>query len=148
MRRYHPLLWCLLGLVVLAGGLTVAHCLGVGLGPAGDILLLLAGCLAIPLCIAVFIGTLSLADIARQAGPRYPPCPTAHCSGGNQLSITDPGDYERHTADGETLLRCKCGHELVLRRAGRRALLCLPDGTLQPYMVHREYQGWLPDTGK
>jgi len=47
--------------------------------------------------------------------------------------------------DGESVLRCKCGRDYVTRDAERRLMERLPDGTLKPYMVRRNYRGWVAD---
>jgi hypothetical protein len=105
---------------------------------------LLGGCLvliAAPLLTFAFGYTLAF---VQQAGPRYPLCHNGKCKGRRwpSLSDRDLGDYERTTVDGESVLRCGCGLEYVAREAGWCILRRLPDGTLQPHMVHRNYRGW------
>jgi hypothetical protein len=77
------------------------------------------------------------------AGPMYPPCHNGSCRG--RRWPADIGDYEIKNVDGDIVLRCRCGREYD--RIGRRFMERLPDGTLKPYMVHRPFRGWFPDTG-
>ncbi len=75
-------------------------------------------------------------------GPLHPPCRNGTC---RWREWGDGGDYEIAMPDGDPVLRCRCGRDY--KKVGRRFMERLPDGTLQPYMMHRPFRGWFPDTG-
>ncbi len=137
--------WLVL-LVLLAMGACSALPAGHRFGWPGYAIGFAAGVLLPPL---LTIGLLLLAEFVRRAGPRLPPCHSGTCVGRRwpSLSERDLGDYVHDSADGESVLRCKCGRLYVTREAGERFLERLPDGTLKPYMVRRSFRGWVPDTG-
>jgi len=151
MRHRHSILYWLLGLCMFVTGIVGALRMGQvedtqgHLPWPGYVLGFVLGCLAVPVFAVAAVGMLYATGLARQAGTRYPPCPSAQCRGGRSWSLGNTGDYEWHAVEGVKVLRCKCGHDLVVENWGSRTLLRLPDGTLQPYMVHREYCGWWPD---
>ena len=74
-----------------------------------------------------------------------PPCHTGKCSGAFSVwGGPDHGDYEVAVVNQDVFYRCQCGREYD--RVGRRFMERLSDGTLKPYMVHRSFRGWFPDT--
>jgi len=78
------------------------------------------------------------------AGPMYPPCHNGCCKG--RVWPADIGDYDSVSVAGDPVLRCRCGRDYD--KEGRRFMERLPGGTLKPYMVHRPFRGWLPETGR
>ncbi len=148
MRDPDDLLVCIALLVVAVAGLLPAVCMGQQRGWLAGVAAFALFCLALVGCLFIVFGLLLVGEFIKRGGPLYPPCHNGTCTGRcwPSLSEKDMGDYERVRVGGESVLRCKCGREYVERDAGRRFMERLPDGTLKPYMVHRDYRGWAPDT--
>jgi hypothetical protein len=148
MRHQHPLLLWIVGvsflLISLLGTIQVGREHGWLWGTAHFVLFWLG---LVALCALLFLSVM-LHEWLRRGGPLYPPCHNGTCKGRRWLSLTykDWGDYQRVVADGESVLRCKCGRDYVCDLPGRRFLERLPDGTRKPYMVHRPFRGWFPDS--
>jgi hypothetical protein len=83
-----------------------------------------------------------------QAGPRVPACHTGRCRVPRGVLNDDWGEYEMAGRDehGNRIIRCGCGREYVITDGGRRFMERLADGTLKPYMRHRPFRGWCPDS--
>jgi hypothetical protein len=120
--------------VLLAGGLAVAVAAARRYGWLGGLIGFFVGLL-------VWAGVLALLITAGEAlwlaGARLPRCHSGLCR--------TTAHYDVVNAEGTWVLRCRCGRDYV--REGRRFLERLPDGTIQPYMVHRPFRGWFRDTG-
>lgn len=86
---------------------------------------------------AAVYGTVAVAEAVWLAGRPLPQCHGGLCQ--------TPDHYQLVNVDGDWVLRCRCGRDYV--KAGRCFMERLTDGTRQPYMVHRPFRGWFPDTG-
>ncbi|MGD8239153.1 MAG: hypothetical protein PVH68_11410 [Armatimonadota bacterium] len=146
MGSHHPLLLWLGLLALCMCGLAASLVTGQRLGWIGYLLGFPVGLLG---PVVTLFGAGWAFEYLRRAGPRLPPCHTGKCRGRRRPSLhnRDRGDYERVTVGDDSVLRCKCGRDYVTREAERRFLERLPDGTLKPYMVHKNFRGWFPDAG-
>ena len=147
--RHYPESFCWLVALLLVVAVLLPAVQAVGQhGWGRGVVALLGGCLVLVAALLLTFALGCVTAFVQQAGPRYPLCHNGKCSGRrwpSSLSDRDLGDYQRATVGGESVLRCKCGLEYVARDAGWRILRRLPDGTLEPYMVHRNYRGWVVD---
>ncbi len=148
MRHLHPLVPWMVGVSLAVAALLHAVRVGQGRGWLAGVATFPLFCLAALACVFLLIGLLHVAEFVRRGGPLYPPCHNGTCTGRRWPSLhqKDRGDYERVWMGDDSVLRCKCGRDYVTRDAGRRFMERLPDGALTPYMVHRDYRGWAPDT--
>ena len=146
MRHLPDWLPCLAVLFLAVASLLTAVGVGTGHGWVVGAVSFLVFWLLLVVLIAVLFPLAMLVEYARRGGPRYPSCHNGTCTGRRwpSLNYADRGDYTLTVVDGEAVLRCRCGREYVERPPGR-FMERLPDGTLRPYMVHRNYRGWFPD---
>jgi len=148
VRHPPPLLSWIVGVSLAVAGLLPAVRLGQQHGWLAGVAAFALFCLALLGCLFLVFGLAHVGEFVRRGGPRYPPCHTGKCKGQRWPSLSDKdlGDYERAWVGEESVLRCQCGRNYVTRDAGRRFMERLPDGTLKPYMVHRDYRGWVTDS--
>jgi hypothetical protein len=148
VSHQHDLLVCIALLSLAVGALLPAVCMGQQRGWLAGVAAFALFCLAFVGCLFIVFGLLLVGEFIKRGGPRYPPCHSGKCKGRRWPSLHDKdmGDYERVWVGDDSVLRCKCGKDYVTRDAERRFMERLPDGTLKPYMVHRDYRGWVPDT--
>ena len=147
MRHQHPLLSWIVGVSLVVVMLLPAVRMGQQRGWLAGVAALALFCLALLGCLFLVFGLLLVGEFIKRGGPRYPPCHTGKCRGRRWPSLHDKdmGDYERVWVGDDSVLRCKCGRDYVTQDAGRRFMERLPDGALKPYMVHRDYRGWMAD---
>ncbi len=145
MGKYHPVQEWLGVFLLCTLGLTVSLVAGERVGWIGYVVGFPVGIVA-PIVAVWSIAWAS--EYVRRGGPRFPPCHAGTCKGRRRPSLRghDRGDYERVMVGDDSVLRCKCGRDYVTREAGRRFLERLPDGTLTPYMAHKNFRGWFADT--
>ncbi|MCE5241126.1 hypothetical protein LLH23_21900 [bacterium] len=122
--------------VLLAVGLAVAVAAGKHYGWLGAVVGFLVGFVGAYLLLFLLV---AIAEMLWLGGPKYPPCHNGCC----KWRERSWGDYEIKNADGDMVLRCRCGRDYDQR--GRRFMERLPDGTFKPYMVHRPFRGWFLD---
>ena len=148
MRHQHELLVWIVLLSLAVAGLLPAVRLGQQHGWLAGVAAFALFCLALVGCLFIVFGLLLVGEFVKRGGPRYPPCHTGECTGRHWPSLGDRdlGDYERVWLGDDSVLRCKCGRDYLTRDAGRRFMERLPDGNLKPYMVHKDYRGWAPDS--
>lgn len=149
MRHLHPAVLWIVGVGLVVAALLPAVRLGQERGWLAGVAAFALFCLALVGCLFLLFGLLLVGEFIKRGGPRYPPCHNGTCTGRRWPSLhqKDRGDYERVWVGDDSVLRCQCGRDYVTRDAERRFMERLPDGTLKPYMVHRPFRGWSPDTG-
>jgi hypothetical protein len=85
-----------------------------------------------------------LEDMLYRGRPRRPVCKNGTChlydyKAAWEEIVAGPRRYMFR-------LTCHCGTSY--QRLGRRFMVVLPDGSLEPYMVWRPFRGWFPDEGE